>query len=142
MIADGWVETNGLPKPWPASNARATLPCSQAWMWLASIRSSKRKLLNGITARRRTSAISTIQTKTGTALSRLRIKVLKLFLLSYLHHKRLFEASGGFENHGEDAGLVARQLQGDMAVDGDIGLDQLLRGRVDVGGVGEGYVGA
>src|ERR1035441_2249524 len=79
MIAEGWVETKGLPKPWPASNARATLPCSQAWMWLASIRSSKRYLLKGITARRRSSAINTIHTKTGTALKRLRIDMLKPF---------------------------------------------------------------
>jgi hypothetical protein len=48
-------------------------------MWVASIRSSKRKLLKGITARRRSSAISTIHTNTGTALSRLRIEVFKLF---------------------------------------------------------------
>ena len=46
-------------------------------------------------------------------------------------------AARGLEDHGEDAGLVAGNDQGDMAIDGHLGLEQLLAGGIDVSGVGE-----
>src|SRR5271157_866579 len=54
----------------------------------------------------------------------------------------LAEAAGGFEDHGEDAGLVSGYEQRDVAVDGDLGLEQLLAGCINVGGIGEGDVPA
>jgi hypothetical protein len=54
----------------------------------------------------------------------------------------LLESLGGFQDYGEDAGFVAGYLEGEVAVDGDFGLDELLAGGVDVGGVGEGEVAA
>ena len=52
------------------------------------------------------------------------------------------EAAGGFDDHGEDAGFVAGDEEGDMAVDGDFSLQQLLAGGVDICGVGERQVAA
>ncbi len=59
-----------------------------------------------------------------------------------LNSRALFKALGSFEDDGEDAGFVAGDLQGDVMVDGDFGLDELLAGGVDVGGVSQGQVAA
>ena len=52
----------------------------------------------------------------------------------------LAEAAGGFQDHGEDAGFVAGYEEGDVPVDGNLSLEQLLASGVDVGGVSEGEV--
>ena len=48
----------------------------------------------------------------------------------------------GFDDHGEDAGLVAGNDHRDVAVDGHFSLEQLLAGGIHVGGVGEGDAAA
>src|SRR5580658_9979788 len=52
----------------------------------------------------------------------------------------LLEAPPNLNNHGENPRFILRQHEGDVAVDGNFRLDELLVGGVYVAGIGKGQV--
>src|SRR6185437_5188436 len=61
-----------------------------------------------------------------------------------LENKRRRNASPvtarGFDHHRKNAGLVAGDEKGNVAIDADFRLKQLLAGRVHIRGIGESYI--